>query len=39
MEKAMSYFEEGGQKINSVLKANDMMEVQVGNKFKAFRRQ
>ena len=39
MEKAMSYVEEGGQKINSGLKANDIMEVQAGNKLIEFERQ
>ena len=32
MEKAMSYVEEGAQKINDGLKDNDMVEVQAGNK-------
>ena len=35
----MSYVEEGGQKINNGLKANDMMEVQAGNKLIEFGRQ
>ena len=35
----MSYVEEGGQKINNGLKANDMMEVQTGNKLREFGRQ
>ena len=39
MEKAVSYVQEGGQKINNVLKANDMMEVQAGNKLIEFGRQ
>ena len=39
MEKAMSYVEEGGQKINNgLLKVNDMMEVQAGNKLIEFGR-
>ena len=39
MEKAMSYVEEGEQKINNGLKVNDMMEVQAGNKLIEFGRQ
>ena len=39
MEKAMTYVEEGGQKINKGLKINDMMEVQAGNKLTEFGRQ
>ena len=35
----MSYIEEGGQKINNGLKANDMMEVQAGNELIEFGRQ
>ena len=39
MEKAMSYVEEGGQKINNGLKTNSMMKAQAGNKLREFGRQ
>ena len=39
VEKAMSYVEEGGQKMNNGLKASDMMKVQAGNKLIEFGRQ
>ena len=39
MKKAISYVEEGGQRINYELKVNDMVNVQARNKLIELRRQ
>ena len=36
MDRAMSYIDQGGQKINKGLKINDMMEVEPGQKLIEF---
>ena len=36
MDRAMSYIDQGGQKINKGLKINDMMEVEAGQKLIEF---
>ena len=36
MDRAMSYIDEGGQKINKGLKINDMLEVEAGQKLIEF---
>ena len=37
VDRAMSYIDQGGQKINKGLKINDMMEVKAGQKLIEFR--